>query len=465
MPNAGSQINRNQMSGKSNSGNQSQQRTTNQNAMAGRPVQPRAISSSQPGATTSSNQNFRAPGNRQPMPMRPSAVPQAMPLAARQVASAPPMPRTNNMSPMTPWQNSPNIAPAGLRAAPVAAIPSAVAGPPKSAPSNSPADRIVAQCHEWSTTASTEQDYSRIVDACRRVPTMQASPETTKYASNLLAWALNRRGQLKADAGENQLAIRDFDEAVRCDTSCWRAAHNRGVLLAQDGQFEKAFDDFSHTIQLNPKFAKAYSNRAALFLVANKLDAALKDYNRATELDGNLAVAHRGCGRVLQLLGRSDEAMEHYDVAVRLAPSDSFAASCRADLLTDMGRYDDALAEYNRAIQIDPKSSQANCGSAWLLATCPDNSLRNPQLALERAKVAIELSEQPDAFNYDSLAAAQANAGDFAAAMKSIRKAIELAPAEERDAYKERLLTYQQAKPFRTAPVERMAQQVNFQTR
>jgi tetratricopeptide (TPR) repeat protein len=150
---------------------------------------------------------------------------------------------------------------------------------------------------------------------------------------------------------------------------------------------------------------------------------------------------------------------------VQLAPNDAYAAACRADLLTDVGRYSDALAEYNRALSVDAKSTQANCGLAWLLATCPDSALRNPALALERANQAIEQGGQKDAVSYDSLAAAQANAGDFTAAMDSIRKAIELAPADERHAYRERQVVYQQAKPYRIAPVERLAQQASYETK
>jgi tetratricopeptide (TPR) repeat protein len=195
------------------------------------------------------------------------------------------------------------------------------------------------------------------------------------------------------------------------------------------------------------------------------LNAAHQDYKKAIELDANLAVAHRGCGRVCQLMNHLDDAVLHYDAAVQLAPNDAYAAACRADLLTDVGRYSDAPAEYNRALQLDAKSSQANCGSAWLLATCPDSALRNPQLAVERANLAIELSAQKDAVSFDSLAAAQANAGNFDAAMKSIHKAIELAPADERDSYKDRLVMYQQAKPYRIAPVERLAQQASYQTK
>jgi tetratricopeptide (TPR) repeat protein len=328
----------------------------------------------------------------------------------------------------------------------------------------SPADRLVTEAHEFSTRAQSEEDYTRVIATCRRAQASEASPAATQFAKNLVAWSLNRRGQLKAEAGRDKEALLDFDDAIRTDANCWRAVHNRGVLLAQAGKFEKAFDDFTRTIQLSPQFAKAYSNRAALFMVANNLEAALTDYKQAITLDANLAVAHRGCGRICQLMGKVDEAVAHYDAAVQLAPDDAYAAACRADLLTDVGRYSEAIAEYERAIEIDPKLSQAYGGSAWLLATCPDSSIRNAGRAIERAKAAIDEGGERDALNYDTLAAAYANAGDYEAAMDSVRKAIELAPADERDAYKGRLILYQKAKPYRIAPVERTAQQVSYET-
>jgi hypothetical protein len=66
--------------------------------------------------------------------------------------------------------------------------------------------------------------------------------------------------------------------------------------------------------------------------------------------------------------------------------------------------------------------------------------------------------------NYDTLAAAQASAGDFQAAMESVRKAIDLAPQDERGAYKDRFVMYQQAKPYRIAPIERETKQVSYET-
>jgi tetratricopeptide (TPR) repeat protein len=328
---------------------------------------------------------------------------------------------------------------------------------PTAAPS-SPAEALLAEAHKLSRSAQSADDYSQIIESCRRALVSQPSVSVVDYANHLAAWSLNRRGQLKAESGQIQEAILDFEDAIRADRECWRAVHNRGVLLAQAGQFEKAFDDFNRTIQLKQDFAKAYSNRGALFVVANNLNAALADYGRAIELDTNLAVAHRGRGRVCHLLGKLDEAIAHYDAAVQLSPEDSYAVACRADLLTDLGRYVDANAEYNHAIELDPKSVHAFSGSAWLLATCPDKALRNPALAIERANKSIELSGKWDAMSFDTLAAAQASAGDFATAVKTMRRAVEMAEPDERDVYQDRLAMYSHAKPYRIAPVRPVTQ-------
>jgi tetratricopeptide (TPR) repeat protein len=322
---------------------------------------------------------------------------------------------------------------------------------PKASP-DTPAKQILAQAHEWSLSAKTESELTRIIDACQQVTADQSTREISRYANDLASWALNRRGQLRAEAGREEQALSDFDAAIQADAGRWRAIHNRGVLLAGNGEFEKAFEDFTRTIDLNPQFAKAYSNRAALFVVAGNFQSATEDYTQAINMDPKLTVAHRGLGRTCHLDGQLDAALRHYNHAVRLAPNDAYAIASRADVLTDLGRYAEAAADYDRAIQVDPNSSQAHSGSAWLLATCPDDAIRNPSLALERAQSALSLSNGQDAASFDTLAAAQANNGDFAGAIESVEQAVQLADPSEKEIYQQRLSLYQQEQPFRLEP-------------
>jgi tetratricopeptide (TPR) repeat protein len=378
----------------------------------------------------------------------PASPRSAMPAytTSRQAPQTMPLGRTDRSANIASGPIRSQAAPIAGRQQTTAIAPSA---PPTEVALESPSQRLLAQAHELSSTARTEEDFSRVIATCRQAQTADADPQLSEYANELCSWAFNRRGQLKAEAGRDEDAIRDFDESIAADDKRWRAFHNRGVLLAQAGQFEKAFDDFNSTIELKPEFAKAYSNRGALFVVAGNYATAAEDYDQAVQLDPKLAIAHRGYARACHLMGDLDGAIRHYDSAVELDPKDAYAIASRADVLTDLGRYDEATAEYERAIKVDSKSGHAYSGLAWLLATCPDDTVRNNKLAISHAQKGLELNGEGDAASFDTLAAAQANAGDFSAAVQSVQEAIDLASADEKRAYEDRLALYQDSQPYR----------------
>jgi tetratricopeptide (TPR) repeat protein len=312
--------------------------------------------------------------------------------------------------------------------------------------------KLLVEAHQLSSTAKTENEFSLVVTTCREVAAGQATAEELAFSKSLAAWALNRRGQIKAAAGRNDDALADFDASVKLDPERWRAIHNRGVMLAQSGHLEEAFDDFHRTVQLNPEFAKAFSNRAALYTLAGDFDAALRDYSRAVELDPKLAVAQRGLGRTYHMLGELEVGLRHLDAAVELAPNDDAALTSRGDALTDLGYYADAAADYDRALELNTESIDACRSSAWLMATCPDQSIRNPELALRLAQLAVRSERNPAADSYATLAAAQASSGDFQRAVRTTERAIELATDAERALYEERVAMYKRSQPLRIAP-------------
>lgn len=324
------------------------------------------------------------------------------------------------------------------------------------------AARTLIRAHQLAGSAQSEEDYSKVITTCEQIPASEANDQETQFGRELASWAFNRRGQLRAKDGHTDDALADFNLAVRLDPKRWRAIHNRGVLNAQAGKLEQAFDDFHQTIVLNPDFAKAYSNRAALYVLAGELELALRDYQQASKLDPELAIARRGCGRTYHMLGRLDEAKEHFDAAIELAPDDAATFTSRGDLYTDLGQYGDAAADYERAMSLDSNSTEACRSSAWLLATCPDEAVRDPQMALKRAELAARRDRKPNPVTFDTLAAAQASAGDFRQAVESIRRAIDLAPASERSVYEDRLRLYRRSQPLLMEPISAV-QQAQYQ--
>lgn len=321
--------------------------------------------------------------------------------------------------------------------------------------------QLLSEANQLSQAAVAEDEYTSIIQLCRHVLAIDNAPAAIEYSHELAGWALNRRGEVKADQGRSKEALLDFEDALRLNPQRWRAIHNRGVLAAKAGRFADAMKDFNRTLELNNRFAKAYSNRATLQVQSGNLEAASEDYRNAIANDPDLAVAHKGRGRVCHMLGQFDLAIQHFDAATMLAPGDARIVNHRGDLLTDMGRYRAASASYQKAIDLDPSLNTAFRNLAWLQATCPDKDCRNAQEAIANASRAIQLCEVPSDLEYDTLAAAQAASGDFDSASAMMDKALELAHDDDKPNYQWRKGLYEKNQPYITEPASAI-QQASF---
>lgn len=369
-------------------------------------------------------------------------------------------PDASNPSPMV-RANLARRLPQAVRRAPVAASqPSeqflADANVPTSGEQSAQAtpEQLLIDAHERSQSARTQADLSQVVRGCAEAMRLGLDDETRKFALELSSWALNRRGQMRLDENQLDLAEADFAAAIEFDPQGWRAYHNRSVIYAQQGKFAESFDDVSRVIQLNPKFAKAFSNRATLYVQAGEIDRALADYDSALQADPQLAAALVGRGRLRHLRRQLDEALVDFDAATAAKPDDANIACSRADLLADLGRYRDAMQGYARAIQLNPRFEHAYRNGAWLLATCPDERFRDAEGALAGARKALEVGYGDRSAALDTLAAAQANAEQFDEAVKTIDEAIAVAPEETRPAYEARRRLYESGQPYRSQPVQ-----------
>lgn len=331
------------------------------------------------------------------------------------------------------------------------------AKPSNTATTSSPESQLIA-AYQLSLKAETAADYTKIAELCAAAQRHEIKGDQRSFASKLASWSLNRRGQLRAEAGEQDLANADFQAAIEFHSRNWRALHNRGVSFAQAGSFAEAFDDFNAVIQINPKYAKAYANRATLYVQAKDLESAVADYERAIEQDEKFATARVGLGRVCHMLGRWDEAIAHFSAAIEIEPQRPDIICSRGDLHADMGNYGQALADYAQTIEIDPEFGHAYRNGAWLLATCPDESFRDPTNAVLGAEQALEYSYGERHVALDTLAAALASNGQFDEAIATITQAVDLAPEQTKFTYLSRMQLYQEQQPFRTEPVGDVAQ-------
>lgn len=151
---------------------------------------------------------------------------------------------------------------------------------------------------------------------------------------------------------------------------------------------------------------------------------------------------------------RYDAALQDFGEGLRLVKKYAPAAegeilNGRALIYSMMGNGAASRADFERALRLNRGNAEFNNNFAWLLATSPDASIRDGKLALHYANTAAELGNYRDASTLDTLAAAEAEAGDFAAAAKYERSALSLSKDKKLRGGDKRLQLYESHQPFR----------------
>ncbi len=263
----------------------------------------------------------------------------------------------------------------------------------------------------------------------------------------------NNRANVWSKKGEYDKAISDYDEAIRLDPKLRWVYNSRGLSWYDKGDYGKAISDFDQAIRLHPKYADSYYRRGMAWLREGQYEKAISDYNEAIRLYPKYAGAHYNRGRAWYYEGQYDKAISDYDKAFRLFPKYANVYYIdRGIAWAAKGEYDKAISDYDEAIRFNPKDVNAYNGIAWLRATCPVARYRDGTQAVENARKACELTDWKDHRCLDSLAAAYAENGGFGEAIKWQQKAIELAPAKIEADCRSRLTLYESRKPYREKP-------------
>ena len=270
-------------------------------------------------------------------------------------------------------------------------------------------------------------------------------------ANGLDALAYAHRGRAWKEKGDLDRALKDYDEALRLYPPHPGWLRDRGTVYEAKREFERAVRDYSEALRLNPLDALTYLDRGIAYKGLKESDKAAADYSEAIRLDPNWAHAYYNRANLWRDRKEYGKAVADYGEAIRLDPNDPDAYFNRANVYRARKEYDKAVADYRDVIRLDPKDPDAYDSLAWLLATCPDDKVRDGPKAVEYAGTACELTETRSAYFVATLAAAFAEVGKFDQAIKWQKRALE-SPRYETDEGErafQRLKRFEDHKPYR----------------
>ena len=116
------------------------------------------------------------------------------------------------------------------------------------------------------------------------------------------------------------------------------------------------------------------------------------------------------------------------------------------------GNIPEALARWRKGLQLEPGDLPVLNQTAWVLATCPQASVRNGAEAVGLAERALQLSGGREPAVLDTLAAAYAEVGRFPEAVETARRAQTLATQQNKGPLAQKLTArialYEAKAPF-----------------
>jgi Flp pilus assembly protein TadD len=244
-----------------------------------------------------------------------------------------------------------------------------------------------------------------------------------------------------------------FAHAAQVEPNNFIAHNNLASALLAAGRWNEALSHVEEALRHKPDSAETHALAGMVFEAQNKPAAAYPHYETAARLKSDWELPRLGMAHILSRAGQIPQAIEQYMAAVELAPGDADAHIELAVLLASQQRVAEAIQHYRAALTTWPDSPLALNNLAWLLATHPRDEVRNGPEAVRLAERACAVTQRQQAFLIGTLAAAYAEAGQFADAVKAAQEAQVKATAAgqtEIAARNAQLLTlYQAHKPFR----------------
>ncbi len=234
-----------------------------------------------------------------------------------------------------------------------------------------------------------------------------------------------------------------------------------GYVYFQQRQWLEAVKHLELVTRLDPRRAIAFDLLGRSLSELNRWEDAAASFRIATGLDRQNFEAWKGLAHAEIRCQRFGAASRALDEAARQRPDDPDLAFLQGSTRHQAGDLAGAIRAYEHALELRADWAAANNELAWLMATTTDDTVRDPNRAVQLAEAACAASFRQEASLLDTLAAAYAADGRFAEAMAVAREAIDRATEDKQDnlaaEIASRLAQYERRESYRSPPIARSA--------
>ena len=262
---------------------------------------------------------------------------------------------------------------------------------------------------------------------------------------------LFQRGRVFASQGNLERAMADLDRAIAAVPDAAEPRVLRARLHQQAGSTDDALTDIAHVLARDPDHRSALELRALLAADQGDYPSAIADFRRLVRQSPDDAVVVGQLGFLYLAAKEPREAIRRFNRALEIDPEQFLARRGRGDAEISIGDHAAALADLEKAMELQPDNDTVLNNLAWVLATSPDDAVRDGKRAIGIAVKACELTEWKQPHVISTLAAAHAESGDFDEAKKYSRQAVDGSDesSEVRDQLKSELASYEAGNPWR----------------
>jgi tetratricopeptide (TPR) repeat protein len=237
---------------------------------------------------------------------------------------------------------------------------------------------------------------------------------------------------------------------LAANSHSWMAQTSLGYHLLGQGRTDEALPYLQQGVDLRPS-GLTLDNLGSALLQKGRLNEAIAQFQQAVDREPDYLSAHNNLGIALLRAERLDEAVAQFQEVLRIRPDFAAGHNNLGSVLFQKGQLDAAAAHFGTALERSPDYADAAdnvARVAWLLATCPEASIRNGARAVELAQRADHTYRGKNAAIARTLAAAFAEASRFSEAVSTARRALGLVSGTDKEELQKQLALYEAQKPY-----------------